>query len=444
MHRRRRTRGQRTSVFLCAVVLSAAPLAATAPQAQQQPAQAVPGPAPAGDPGAKPPLLGAEDLDRLVEPFAGAPQDMLGVVLDACRYPNDLLDAAHWVEQPKEMRGAAKDTWPPTVRVLAERAPRTLDFLTRDLAHTSALGSAYQNQPNDVWLAYGRVTERQIQAEHRPADAPAAEDGGPPPPPVAAPRPAPAQQAASSPASPPAAAPAAPPVAPPASQVVVVQPPADPGPSAAGAAIVGGVVGLGAGLLISELANDNDDRGYGYRPPYAVPPPYMPYAGGGGGYNAARGLQDSRQAAARELQSNRQSFAAADREDRQSFPAEQRQQRQAAESQRQAQRQAARAGRQTQRQQSAQSGAPQRLDAAGAHRREQATAGQARPGERGTPSAQGVASAHPGLQGGAPRPGWGPAQSASGDRLATARARQPAADSHGGGTGARGGHLGRR
>lgn len=438
--------GQRSSVFLCAVALSTAPLAATAPRAQQQPAQAAPAPAPAGDPGAKPPLLGAGDLDRLVEPFAGAPQDMLGVVLDACRYPDDLLDAAHWVEQPNETRGAAKDKWPPTVRVLAERAPRTLDFLTRDLARTSALGSAYQNQPNDVWLAYGRVTARQARADERqPAEAQAAAASGagrprtgattPAPPPAAQPRPAASQQAAPS--------PAAAPTAPPASQVVVVQPPADPGPSAAGAAIVGGVVGLGAGLLISELANNNGGWGSGYRPPYAVPPPYMPYAGGAG-YNAARGLQDSRQAAARELQSNRQSFAAADREDRQSFTAEQRQQRQAAESQRQAQRQTAHAGRQTQRQQSAQSGAPQRLDAAGARRREQATAGQARLGERGPPSAQRVASAHPGLQGGAPRPGWGPAQSASGDRLATARARQPAEGSHGGGAGARGGHLGRR
>ena len=437
--------GQRSSVFLCAVALSAAPLAATAPQAQQQPAQAAPAPASTGDPVAKPPLLGAGDLDRLVEPFAGAPQDMLGVVLDACRYPDDLLDAAHWVEQPNETRGAAKDKWPPTVRVLAERAPRTLDFLTRDLAHTSALGSAYQNQPNDVWLAYGRVTARQARADERqPAEAQAAAassagrprtDATPLVTPVAQPQPAASQQAAPG--------PAAAPTAPPASQVVVAQPPADPGPSAAGAAIVGGVVGLGAGLLISELANNNDDRGYGYRPPYAVPPPYMPYAAGGG-YNAARGLQDSRQAAARDLQSDRQSFAGADREDRQSFAAEQRRQRRAAESQRQAQRQTARAGRQTQRQQSAQSGAPARPDAAGAHRREQATAGQARLGERGPPSAQRVASASPGLQGGAPRPGWGPAQGASGDRLATARARQPAEGSHGGGAGARGGHLGRR
>jgi hypothetical protein len=198
---------QRPSVFLCAVVLSAAPLAATAPQAQQQPGQVAPAPASTGDPGAKPPLFGAEDLDRPVEPFAGAPQDTLGFVLDACRYPNDLLDATHWVEQSKETRVAAKDKWPPTVRLLAERAPRTLDFLTRDLAHTSALGSAYQNQPNDIWLAYGRLTARQARADERQsaeAQAAAASSAGRPrtdatpsaPPSVAQPQPAASQQAA--------------------------------------------------------------------------------------------------------------------------------------------------------------------------------------------------------------------------------------------------------
>src|SRR5918997_3967897 len=279
-----------------------------------QPPSAQPGPPAMGrvtDTQPKPPPLGAEDLDRLLEPFAGAPQDTLGVVLDACRYPNDLLDAARWVEQPEGTRGAAKDSWPPTVRLLAEQAPRTLDFLTRDLASTSALGSAYQNQPNDVWLAYGRVTTR--QARPQPPRERAAEAGGadakrsaaagraPAAPPAAAPRPAPSQQVAPS-----AATTLAAPPPQPAPQTVVVQPPASTGPSAAGAALAGGGVGLGAGLLISELAHDNDGWGRGYPPPYAVPPPYMPYAGGGGGaYNAPRDLQDSRISAARGLQADR-------------------------------------------------------------------------------------------------------------------------------------------
>jgi Protein of unknown function (DUF3300) len=422
----------RLRACLWATVLSATVLAATPARAQEQRAQAAPVPGQAAvAPGPKAPPLSAEDLDRLVEPFAGAPQDTLGVVLDACRYPSDLLDAARWSQQPEGTRGAAKEAWPPTVRVLAERAPRTLEFLTRDLANTSALGSAYQNQPNDVWLAYGRVTARQTQAERHPAEARTAEGNRPPPPPppppAAAPRPAPNQQAAPAPAS-------APP-APPTPQVMAAQPPANPGPSAAGAAVVGGIVGLGAGLLISELADDDDGWGHGYPAPYAVPPPYMPYAGGGGRYDAARGLQESRQAAGRELQANRQSFAAAGREDRQSFTAEQRQQRQSADSQRQAQRQTARGDRQVQRQQSVQAG--------GGQRRDLATAGQSRSGERRV-SPQRVASAHPAAQGGARRPEWGPTQGMSGDRLAAGRARQPPAGRPGDGMGARGGHPARR
>ena len=73
----------------------------------------------AAEASSRPPVLGPADLDRLIEPFAGAPQDTLGVVLDACRYPSNFLDAARWTQQPEGTRGAAKDSWPPTVRVLA-------------------------------------------------------------------------------------------------------------------------------------------------------------------------------------------------------------------------------------------------------------------------------------------------------------------------------------
>ncbi|NOG69108.1 DUF3300 domain-containing protein [Roseicella sp. DB1501] len=372
--------------------------------------------APVGSPGAVSAAgsqaLSAEALDRLLEPFAGAPQDSLGIVLDAGRYPNDLIEASLWARTPEASRGAVKESWAPTVRILAERAPQTLDYLTRDLATTAALGSAYGSQPNDVWLAYGRVTERhaRVQAQLQKEPVPATEA-----------RPAGSDRARSSdgphraPASaPPAAAPApsaSAPAAPP--QAVVVPPPPATGPSPAGAALAGGAIGLGAGLLISELAHDND--GWGYPGPYGVPPPYMPYGGG----NAA-GLQANRIAAASNLQNNRVAAASNLQANRQSFEAAQRQQQQAATSQRQAQRQSAQAARQAQRQQATTTGAQRRAAAiAGQHPLTGNAARRPRPG-----------APEPAFQGAIHHSGWGPTRGMS-DAMAASRARVPTAGFHG-------------
>lgn len=151
-----------------------------APAAAQAPAP------PAAAVSAQRPLSPTE-LDALLAPYAGAPQDALGQVLDAARYPADLMAANAWAKQPAEGRGEANPGWAPTVRTLAERAPRTLDFLAQNIAATAALGSAYQAQPNDVWLAFGRVTLAARQ-QAQPAD-----DRQPAPTqPAAAPAPAPA------------------------------------------------------------------------------------------------------------------------------------------------------------------------------------------------------------------------------------------------------------
>ena len=253
------------------------------------------------------PRLTPEQMDRLLEPFAGAPQDIPGIVLDACRYPSELLEAAQWSRQPEASRGPAKDSWPPTVRLLAERAPRTVDYLTQDIARTAALGSAYQTQPNDVWMAYGRVTAARMAeaaaAPQAPAPAePANPAAGPaaPPPSDAGGAPQALRDEAKAPTAPPPATAAAPtvvaPEAVPATQppVVVVNPAptqvvtTDTGTSSATSALVGGVVGFGAGLLVSELFDDDwNGPSYGWgAPAYRVPPPYAPY--GGARHDAAR------------------------------------------------------------------------------------------------------------------------------------------------------------
>jgi sulfatase-modifying factor enzyme 1/uncharacterized protein DUF3300 len=457
-------------VWLPLAVLSAAVAQAAPGLAQPALAQAIPAQQVSPAEAARAPQpLGAERLDALLAPFAGAPQDVLGVVLDACRYPTELLEATQWARQPEATRGPIKETWPPTVRVLAERAPRTLEYLTQDMAMTAALGSAYQYQPNDVWMAYGRVTERQTQ---QPPPAPQGADaalaasppatatgGGPAPTPgrqavEPARQPAdvtPAQMLDVAPAyaspSPAAGVPAAAPT-----QVVTTPAPADSGTSAAGAALVGGIVGLGAGLLISELADNNNDYrgpGYGYRPPFAVPPPYAPYGGSyaGGRYDAARTLQQDRLTAGRQMQANQQAYAAGRREDWQGFAAGQQQQREAATGQRQAGRQQA-----TQTNQAARQGATPAGSSTGAQRRSTATAGQTSaqvPAAAQRPAApQQVAARTPqraSAQPAARAPEWGPARGMSGG-AEVARSRGPGAAAGGraGAAGAGGGRAGRR
>ena len=404
---------------------------------------------------AEPAPATAEQIERLVTPFAGAPQNVLGIVFDACRYPAQLLEAVQWSQQPEATRGPARETWAPTVRLLAEQAPRTLEYLTQNMSTTAALGSAYQHQPNDVWLAYGRVTTRETEA--RPAAASAAP--AVPSPPVSAPQPRPVagarpsapssvlpEQAGAQPPVQGAAAPLPQPAS--SATATVVTPSSGTDPMAA--ALVGGAIGLGAGLLISELANNNNNSwSTPYGRPYPVPVPYAPYAryGGAGAYaatgaryDAGRALQDDRQAAAREMQQSRQSAVAGRQASGQTAAAG-----------RQTSRQTATSTRQQTRRNDVQGAAAQRpttppRPASGAERRQLAGGGQNRPSISSPPQRQ--AQARPISARSAPE--WGPARGMGGG-VDTSRARGSSAGSAassgraGGGGGVRaGGGGGRR
>jgi hypothetical protein len=106
-------------------------------------------------------LLSAAQLETLMTPLAGVPQQMLPAVLDACRYPADIMDAQQTLARP----GAEiKTTWNTGVQFLARYSPDLLGVLARDIGSTAALGEAYTRQPNDVLRAYGAVELRARQA----------------------------------------------------------------------------------------------------------------------------------------------------------------------------------------------------------------------------------------------------------------------------------------
>lgn len=239
------------------------------------------------------PLTDAE-IERLVAPYAGAPPAALGVVFDASRYPADLGDAQAWLRQPEADRGPPKETWPPSVRRLAERAPQVVDHLTADIASTAALGAAYQNQPNQVWQAYGKATAQLQSAQEPPAE---------PQPPAAgtalAPQPDPTASAAPAPAP----APTTTVIVEPAPVVVQQAPVTTSSGDTTSAVLTGGAIGLFGGLALASLFDDDDHWHGGY--PY--PAPY------GASYDDRRALQEDRQAAAGQRQQDRQA-ATADRQ----------------------------------------------------------------------------------------------------------------------------------
>jgi len=102
--------------------------------------------------------LGAEQLDQLVAPIALYPDSLVGQVLTASTYSDQIAAADSWLNQnmglPPDQRAAAADSmpWDPAVKALTA-FPSVLNNLARNNAWTSQLGNAYYNQPGDVMNA---------------------------------------------------------------------------------------------------------------------------------------------------------------------------------------------------------------------------------------------------------------------------------------------------
>jgi len=102
--------------------------------------------------------LGAEQLDQLVAPIALYPDSLVGQVLTASTYPDQIGAANAWLSEnmglPPDQRASAADSmpWDPAVKALTA-FPSVLGNLAKNSAWTSQLGNAYYNQPGDVMNA---------------------------------------------------------------------------------------------------------------------------------------------------------------------------------------------------------------------------------------------------------------------------------------------------
>src|SRR3979411_925318 len=149
----------------CCLILATAP-GTFAAQAEQSTA-------PPPDQTAPPPVQAAqqtpEQLQQLVAPIALYPDALVGQILAAATYPDQIVEADRWLQQHRELKGQQlgqevdKQAWDPSVKALVE-FPSVLANMDKNLSWTSSLGDAYVNQQQEVMNAVQVMRDRAKQA----------------------------------------------------------------------------------------------------------------------------------------------------------------------------------------------------------------------------------------------------------------------------------------
>jgi hypothetical protein len=234
-----------------------------------------------------------EALEELLAPVALYPDPVLMQVLTAATNPQEVLDAGNWLIANPSLNGNALDEaaqqvgFTPPVRGLVQ-SPQVIDQMCLNMGWTEELGQAYVNDQAGVMDAVQRL---RVQAQEvgtlASSDKMKVET-------VAPPEPSQPQVITISPPSPqvvhvpqydPVAA-----YAPLPTTTTTTTTTEDKGHST-GAMVATGVLAFGAGILVSEIFEDDDDDDYWnnqrygnmwYGPtPYYPPYPYRPAYGGG-------------------------------------------------------------------------------------------------------------------------------------------------------------------
>jgi len=107
-------------------------------------------------------LLKPEQLDALVSPIALYPDTLLAEVLMASTYPLEVVQAARWLEENKNLKGDAlkaavdKQGWDESVKSLTA-TPSALNMMSSKLDWTQKLGDAVLAQQTDVMDSIQRL-----------------------------------------------------------------------------------------------------------------------------------------------------------------------------------------------------------------------------------------------------------------------------------------------
>ncbi len=248
-----------------------------------------------------------EAMEELLAPIALYPDPVLSQVLIASTNPQEVLDAGNWLLSNQNLTGkalddaAAKVGFTPPVRALVQ-FPETVDMLCMQLDWTTELGQAFVADQQGVLNAVQRLRKQakdvgNLQSSDQMKVETTQQDGQEvvllsPPKPEVVYVPQYDPQAVYAPA--PAAAPVA---AAPATTTTTTT--TESTGHSTGALITTGLLAFGAGMLVNEVFDDDDDydnhNGYYYPNyghggmPYYPPYPYRPSYGGGyypsNGYN---------------------------------------------------------------------------------------------------------------------------------------------------------------
>ncbi|WP_456742235.1 MULTISPECIES: DUF3300 domain-containing protein [unclassified Bradyrhizobium] len=136
-------------------------LPALAQTADQTPQATSSSPAPVPDQG----TLKPAELEGLVAPIALYPDTLLSNVLMASTYPLEVVHAARWLNQNKDLKGdalkagAEKQEWDASVKALIA-TPSVLQMMNEHLEWTQKLGEAFLAQQQDVMDAVQRLRSK--------------------------------------------------------------------------------------------------------------------------------------------------------------------------------------------------------------------------------------------------------------------------------------------
>jgi hypothetical protein len=110
-----------------------------------------------------------EEIDQMLAPIALYPDSLLAQVLTASTYPLEIVQAARFVQQNKELKGeklmqAAKDKdWEPSVKAMLQ-FPDLLAMMNEKLEWTEKLGNAFLSQQKDVMASVQRLRQKAQEA----------------------------------------------------------------------------------------------------------------------------------------------------------------------------------------------------------------------------------------------------------------------------------------
>jgi hypothetical protein len=111
------------------------------------------------------PAFRPEEIDQMLAPIALYPDSLLAQVLTASTYPLEIVQAARFVQQNKELKGeklmqAAKDKdWEPSVKAMLQ-FPDVIGMMNEKLEWTEKLGNAFLSQQKEVMSSVQRLRQK--------------------------------------------------------------------------------------------------------------------------------------------------------------------------------------------------------------------------------------------------------------------------------------------